>query len=159
MLSLPFFFFFFFVTNPDECARLLKKIHPLCRSFGHAGIDKRVFHHFHSRLLNGESATVGHHTSHGFKKKGGGNIIKSCLLVSHTMLAIEDWESAEHGKLLRQWLPTIGPKSKALSLYTGLIRAESSVLVQLRTGKIGLKANLASIEAVESRPLRLRPGA
>jgi hypothetical protein len=54
---------------------------------------------------------------------------------------------ANHGKLLQQWLPTL---SKALSLYNGLNRMESSVPMQLCTGKIGLKAYLASISRADS---------
>lgn len=43
-----------------------------------------------------------------------------------------------------------GPKTKALSLYNGLNQMESSVLMQLRTGKIGLKAYLKSIGRADS---------
>jgi ribonuclease HI len=55
----------------------------------------------------------------------------------------EDWTTSAYGKGLCQWLPQLMLKS--LDLYTGLMHKESTVLIQLRTGKIGFQAYLHSI--------------
>jgi len=51
--------------------------------------------------------------------------------------------SGSHGNTLRQVLPRLDKKS--LQLYRGLTKNLSSVLIQMRTGKIRLGAYLHSI--------------
>ena len=60
----------------------------------------------------------------------------------------QEWEKSSHGAALRQWLPRLDRKS--LQLYDSLTKAESTVLVQLRTGKIGFQAYLAAIGVSDS---------
>ena len=55
----------------------------------------------------------------------------------------EEWLTARHGNTLRQVLPRLDKKS--LQLYRGLTKNLSSVLIQMRTGKIRLSAYLHSI--------------
>jgi len=55
----------------------------------------------------------------------------------------EEWLTARHGNTLRQVLPRLDKKS--LQLYRGLTKNLSSVLIQMRTGKIRLGAYLHSI--------------
>jgi hypothetical protein len=62
----------------------------------------------------------------------------------------DDWKSSKHGSCLRQWLPEISKSS--MDVYDGLTRAESTVLVQLRTGKIAFNDYLRSI-GVRDSPL------
>ena len=54
-----------------------------------------------------------------------------------------EWLTARHGNTLRQVLPRLDKKS--LQLYSGLTKSLSSVLIQMRTGKIRLDAYLHSI--------------
>ena len=60
----------------------------------------------------------------------------------------EDWEGSKHGAALRQLLPRLSKSS--LEVYSGMTRAESTVMIQLRTGKIAFNSYLESIGAVES---------
>ncbi|KAI9036867.1 uncharacterized protein KD926_001255 [Aspergillus affinis] len=57
-----------------------------------------------------------------------------------------NWQHADHGGFLRQWLPELDPQSKALVRYSGLTTPEASALFQARTGKIGFNHLLATIK-------------
>jgi hypothetical protein len=59
-----------------------------------------------------------------------------------------EWPAARHGSTLRQVLPRLDNKS--LQLYHGLTKNLSSVLIQMRTGKIRLGAYLHSIRVNDS---------
>jgi ribonuclease HI len=54
-----------------------------------------------------------------------------------------EWPASRHGSTLRQLLPRLDNKS--IQLYNGLTKNLSSVLIQMRTGKIRLGAYLYSI--------------
>jgi ribonuclease HI len=69
----------------------------------------------------------------------------------------EEWKNGKSGATLRQLLPTIDKRT--IRLYDGLTRAEAAVLIQLRTGKIGLKAYLAKIGAADSEACHCGMGA
>jgi ribonuclease HI len=60
-----------------------------------------------------------------------------------------EWPAARHGSTLRQVLPRLDNKS--LQLYHGLTKNLSSVLTQMRPGKIRLGAYLHSIRVKEGR--------
>jgi hypothetical protein len=49
----------------------------------------------------------------------------------------------KNGAALRRLLPALDKKT--IGLYDGLTRAGTAILIQLRTGKIGLNAYLAKI--------------
>jgi hypothetical protein len=68
-----------------------------------------------------------------------------------------EWENGKSGATLRRLLPTLDKKT--INLYDGLTRAETAVLVQLRTGKIGPNAYLAKIGVVDSETCHCGLGA
>jgi hypothetical protein len=53
-------------------------------------------------------------------------------------------------KQSRNYTTTMAPSRKSLQLYDSLTKAESTVLVQFRTGKIGFQAYLAAIGVSDS---------
>ena len=61
----------------------------------------------------------------------------------------ERWEHSKRGRQLHRYLSEL-PKKKWKDKYYGLDRMLSSILVQMRTGKIGLNAYLHSIGKVDS---------
>jgi hypothetical protein len=65
----------------------------------------------------------------------------------------EDWTGSKHGTALRQLLPHLSKSS--LELYSGMTRAESTVMIQLQTGKIAFSSYLKTIGAVESNTCQI----
>jgi hypothetical protein len=59
-----------------------------------------------------------------------------------------EWKGSSHGRHLRELLPELSPKT--INLYDNLTPAERSVLLQMRTGKIGLNSFLATVRQAES---------
>lgn len=65
----------------------------------------------------------------------------------------EDWTGSKHGAALRQLLPHLDKSS--LEIYSGMTRAESTVMIQLQTGKIAFNGYLKTIGAVESNTCQI----
>lgn len=54
-----------------------------------------------------------------------------------------DWAKEKRGQLTRKYLPE--PTNKVLHLHKGMCKALSSILVQMKTGKIGLRKYLYDV--------------
>jgi hypothetical protein len=60
----------------------------------------------------------------------------------------QEWDKAEHGRDLHVIAPT--PHKRHQQNHTGLGKAMSSVVIQMRTGKIGLYSYLHGIRAADT---------
>ena len=81
-----------------------------------------------------------------------GHTVKSAIKRNmRTMISKEwagDWEAEKRGQMTKKLLPQ--PTNKVLQLYQGLHKSMSSTLVQMRTGKIGLRKYLSDIGRTET---------
>ena len=59
------------------------------------------------------------------------------------------WRQGKHGRYLHSL--HIGPDKKTLKTYQDLLHTISSIIIQMRTGKIGLRAYLYSINKAGQR--------
>ena len=63
------------------------------------------------------------------------------------------WLHEAHGRIYRKW-HGLEISQQALLMYEDLQKAINTVMIQLRTGKIGLKSYLYGIKAVETGDCR-----